>query len=86
MNGITRIGGPDVKTTGGGGKERRPPGSAGRLLLTLDETAELLAVSRRSVYTLIANGDLEDVYPMPGAHRVKQSSVIAFLARRTAAR
>jgi excisionase family DNA binding protein len=76
-NGITRI---------GAAKDRRPPGAPGRLLLTLDETAELLAVSRRSVYTLIAQGDLEDVYPMPGAHRVKQASVLAFLARQTAAR
>jgi excisionase family DNA binding protein len=80
MDGITRIGGQAQ------GKGRRPPGGAGRLLLTLDETAELLAVSRRSVYTLIANGEIEDVYPMPGAHRVKQASVIAFLQRRTAVR
>jgi excisionase family DNA binding protein len=72
--------------TGEQTKERRPPGSAGRVLLTLDETAELLAVSRRSVYTLIANGEIDDVYPMPGAHRVKQASVLAFLARQTALR
>lgn len=64
---------------------RRPPGTAGRLLLTLDEAADLLAVSRRTVYSMIQRGELADVYPTRGAHRVTQASVLEFLARLSAA-
>jgi excisionase family DNA binding protein len=64
-------------------KERRPPGSAGRMLLTLDEAAELLAVSKRTVYSMLARGELADCYPTPGAHRIFQDSILAHLDRRT---
>jgi excisionase family DNA binding protein len=60
--------------------------TTGRLLLTLDEAAEQLAVSRRTVYSMIRRGELVDVYPVPGSHRVTEASVLDHVARLVASR
>ena len=67
------------------GLERRKDRGRPQLLLTLEEAADQLAVSRGTVYSLIRRGELVSVHPAPGAHRVTQASVVALVSRLTAA-
>jgi excisionase family DNA binding protein len=49
-------------------------------LLTLDEVAAILRISRRSVHRLIAAGRIRVVHPSPGRTLVTQREVDAYVA------
>lgn len=49
-------------------------------LLTLDDVAERLTVSRRTVERLVALGRIRVVHPSPGRVRVEPREVDAYLA------
>lgn len=48
--------------------------------LTIQETADRLGVSKRSVWRYIQRGDLEAVRPAPRKTFVRRSSLAAFMA------
>ena len=54
-------------------------------LLTIDEAAARLSVSRRSLYRLIEAGELPTVPSLTpaGPHRIRPEDIAAFIARRT---
>ena len=61
----------------------QPPPDA-PLLVTLDVAGEMLSVSIRTVYRLIASGDIQSMH-IGASHRVVVASIYSYLARRQAA-
>jgi excisionase family DNA binding protein len=57
-------------------QEERP-----RLLLTLDEVAQQLSISREAVYRLVFSGDLISL-KLGSLRRVSRPALLAFLARK----
>ncbi len=55
-----------------------------RFLLTVEETAHLLSLSRMSVYRLIQRGDLPSI-KIGGSRRVSMSALRAYLQKLEAA-
>lgn len=51
----------------------------GKLLLTVNEVARALGVSRRTVFRLIDEGKLKRVHPTPRSARITRESLEAFL-------
>ncbi len=49
-------------------------------LLTIEETAQRLRISKRSVQTLIAQGRLRAVHPVPGRTLVPEKEVDVYIA------
>lgn len=49
-------------------------------LLTLDEAAKRLRISRRSLQSLIAAGRVRAVHPVPGRTCVAESEVDAYIS------
>lgn len=50
-------------------------------LYTVREAARILSISRTAVYTLIARGDLDTVYPIGRALRITRGSLRALVER-----
>ncbi|MFN4071430.1 MAG: helix-turn-helix domain-containing protein [Thermus caldifontis] len=59
------------------GETRDPLG--GKLLLTVNEVARALGLSRRTVYRLVEEGKLKKVHPTPRSARITRESLEAFL-------
>ncbi len=55
------------------------PGSPGPLLLTVEEAAKLLGISRCSVWRAIRAGRLKKIELYPGFERLRRSDVIALV-------
>jgi excisionase family DNA binding protein len=55
-----------------------------KLLLAVDETAFLLDVSKRRVFELIKNGELDTVLLGPQTRRVTRLSIDALISRKVA--
>ncbi|BFH76971.1 hypothetical protein TthTF19_21270 (plasmid) [Thermus thermophilus] len=51
----------------------------GKLLLTYQEVARALGLSRRTVFKLVAQGKLKRVHPTPRSARITRESLEAFL-------
>ncbi len=51
----------------------------GKLLLTYQEVAKALGLSRRTVFKLVAQGKLKRVHPTPRSARITRESLGAFL-------
>ncbi|MGM8838506.1 helix-turn-helix transcriptional regulator [Thermus sp. 93170] len=51
----------------------------GKLLLTYQEVARALGLSRRTVFKLVAEGKLRRVHPTPRSARITRESLLAFL-------
>lgn len=49
-------------------------------LLTVDEVAARLRVSRRSVYRLIEEGRIRPIHPVPGKTRITVRELEAYVA------
>jgi excisionase family DNA binding protein len=63
-------------------ESRRARGPVERLL-SIDETAEVLRVSRRYVQSIISAGELASVRLGPRCRRIEPDALRAFLAERT---
>lgn len=61
-----------------------PPPDA-PLLVTLDVAGDMLSVSIRTVYRLIAAGEIQSMH-IGASHRVVVASIYAYLAKRNAGR
>jgi len=59
------------------GEAKDPLG--GKLLLTVNEVARALGLSRRTVYRLVEEGKLKRVHPTPRSARITRESLEAFL-------
>lgn len=62
---------------GAAGEAKDPLG--GKLLLTVNEVARALGLSRRTVYRLVEEGKLKRVHPTPRSARITRESLEAFL-------
>lgn len=51
-----------------------------QLVLTIDEAAAILRVSRRTVYRLIGAGRIRVIHPTPGRTLVERREIEAYLA------
>lgn len=59
---------------------QEPRNGAGAYLLTLDEAAAVLRLSRRSVERLAASGRIRVVHPAPGRTCITRREMDAYLA------
>jgi excisionase family DNA binding protein len=60
--------------------------ASGPLLLTMGEAAELLNVSRATLWRTIKSGRLEKVELYPGAYRLRRADVVALANGKVVAR